>query len=209
MQLNQNQTKILEHLQSLSQGATADDLINVLNITKTAVKEHLNKLVHQGFITFEDSKGFIGRPKRYYKLTEEGVHIFPKQYSWLSNIILEQLSHEMGPEGVRNFMKNLADAISNEQKHEFEKTASTTEALKKITALLSDLGYRASLKQSDLRKGAVIEATNCVYHTVAKKHPELCSFDIRLIENLSQLDVKLESCIARGGESCRFCLRQK
>ncbi|MFN3696705.1 MAG: helix-turn-helix transcriptional regulator [Pseudobdellovibrio sp.] len=209
MQLNQNQTKILEHLQSLSQGATADDLIHVLNITKTAVKEHLNKLVHQGFINFEDSKGFIGRPKRYYKLTDEGVHVFPKQYSWLSNIVLEQLSSEMGPKGVQKFMKNLADAISKDHQNEFDKITSSTESLKKITALLSELGYRASLKQSDLRKGAIIEATNCVYHNVAKKHPELCSFDIRLIENLSNLDVKLESCIARGGELCRFCLRHK
>jgi len=209
MQLNQNQTKILEHLQDHSHGATADDFIDILKITKTAIKEHLNKLLHQGLITFEDNKGLVGRPKRFYKLTDQGVHVFPKQYSWLSTVILEHLSIEMGPEGVRNFMKNLADAISKDKKHEFDKISSTTEALKKITLLLSELGYRATLKQSDLRKGAIIEATNCVYHNVAKQHPELCSFDIRLIENLSNLDVKLESCIARGGESCRFCLRKK
>ena len=74
---------------------------------------------------------------------------------------------------------------------------------------LSELGYRATLKQSDLRKGEVIEATNCVYHAVAKKHPELCQFDTQFIRSATRLDVRLESCIARVGSVCRFCITSR
>jgi predicted ArsR family transcriptional regulator len=81
--------------------------------------------------------------------------------------------------------------------------------LEEITRALNELGYRASLKQSDVRKGAIIEATNCVYHSVAKRHPALCQFDVQFLQNASGLKVKLETCIARGGSVCRFCLRDK
>jgi predicted ArsR family transcriptional regulator len=74
---------------------------------------------------------------------------------------------------------------------------------------MNELGYRASLKQSDLRKGAVVEATNCVYHVVAKRHPELCQFDVKFMENATGMKVKLESCIAKGGAVCRFCINKR
>jgi predicted ArsR family transcriptional regulator len=91
----------------------------------------------------------------------------------------------------------------------FRTAGSSAELLQMITGAMNELGYRSTLKQSDLRKGAVIEATNCVYHTVAKEHPSLCTFDTKFIENATGgMDVKLESCIARGGSVCRFCIRK-
>lgn len=42
-----------------------------------------------------------------------------------------------------------------------------------IVPIMNDLGYRTSSKQSDVRKGAVIAATNFVYHTAAREHPKL------------------------------------
>ncbi len=85
---------------------------------------------------------------------------------------------------------------------------SEKDRLNAIVKVMNDLGYRAQLKESNTTKGAVIEATNCVYHTVAKKHPELCQFDIKFLQKTSNLGVKLESCIARGGLTCRFCLKK-
>jgi predicted ArsR family transcriptional regulator len=60
-----------------------------------------------------------------------------------------------------------------------------------------------------VRKCAVVEVVNCVYHSVAKEHPELGSFDVRLLEQTSGMNVKLEACIARGGPACRFCFNKK
>ncbi len=92
---------------------------------------------------------------------------------------------------------------------QFKNARNSNEVLELLVKTMNDLGYRAALKQSVLRKGAIIEASNCVYHSVAKVHPELCSFDISLIEKTTGMKAKLESCIARGGDVCRFCLRTK
>lgn len=207
--LHANQRKILDFLLEHQQGVTLEELASHLEITKTAVKDHLMKIENLGYLSFTDSKGFVGRPRRRYLLSQEGHDAFPKQYSWLSNVLLELLAQDLGKEGVAQLMKNLADKVAKSMESKFKNIKSTVELLNKVTMALNELGYRAALKQSDLRKGAIIEATNCVYHLVAKEHPELCGFDIRLIENASGMNVKLESCIARGGSVCRFCLRKK
>jgi predicted ArsR family transcriptional regulator len=185
--LQGNQKRVLEYLLMNPSGATLEEIASHLEITKSAAKQHIVKVESLGYLTYSDSKGFIGRPKRRYLLSQEGQEAFPKQYSWLSNSLLEVLSEDFGGDVVIKLMEQLS----------------------LIVATLNELGYRAALKQSDLRKGAVIEATNCVYHSVAKKHPELCRFDVRFLENTSNLNVKQESCIARGGPVCRFCLTRK
>lgn len=208
--LHNNQKKILEFLLDHQNGATVEELASHLEITKTAAKEHINKLDSLGLITYQDAKGQVGRPRRSYLLSKEGHESFPRQYSWLSNELLELLAQDLGPEALTRIMEDLADQVAGNLAPKFESAKSTAELLARITETLNELGYRASLKQSDLRKGAVLEATNCVYHSVAKAHPELCRFDIQFLEQASGgLNVKLESCIARGGAVCRFCLRKK
>ena len=207
--LHDNQKRILEYLLDHPDGGTLDELAEHLQITKTAAKEHVIKLEALGYLTFQDTKGFVGRPRRRYLLSPEGHEVFPRQYSWLSNVLLELLAEDLGAESVAKLMKDLADKVSASMAQRFRKAQTHPELLSEIAKAMNELGYRTTLKQSDLRKGAVLEATNCVYHSVAKAHPELCKFDIRFLENASGMDVKLETCIARGGSVCRFCLNKK
>lgn len=180
-----------------------------LQITKTATKEHLLKIENHGFLSFVDSKGSVGRPRRRYLLSQEGHDAFPKQYSWLSNVLLELLADDMGAEAVSHLMKTLAAKVAQSMEPKLQGAGSSAELLARINGIMNELGYRTVLKQSDVRKGAVIEATNCVYHSVAKNHPELCGFDIKFLESASGMSVKLETCIARGDSVCRFCLKNK
>lgn len=207
--LHESQRRILDYLLGRPEGATLEELAAHLGVTKTAAKEHLMKIENLGYLSYVDRKGRVGRPRRSYLLSPEGQEAFPKQYSWLSNVLLELLAQDLGKDGVSRLMRDLADKVASSMADRFKDAKTSAELLARLAKVLNDLGYRAELKQSDLRKGAVLEATNCVYHSVAKQHPELCGFDVRFIENASGLDVKLESCIARGGKVCRFCLHKK
>lgn len=208
--LHKNQKEILNYLLEHKDGATLDELAAHLGLTKTAAKEHLLKVDHLGYLTYVDSKGSVGRPRRRYLLSQDGLDAFPKQYSWLSNVLLEHLAESLGPDAAAATMDALAEKIATSMEDRFKKARNTQELLKLVTETLNELGYRSTLRQADLRKGAVIEAINCVYHSVARKHPTLCRFDVKFIENVTGgMDVKLESCIARGGAVCRFCIRKK
>ncbi len=207
--LHKNQEKILDLLLEYPEGLGLSELSEKMNISKSAVKEHILKIDALGFIRFIDSTGGIGRPKRKYLLTDEGHDVLPKQYSWLSSTILEYLLEDMGEKETAKIMKGLASKVYKSMEARFTTKPSFLEKLTELSNTLNELGYRARVKQSDLRKGAIIEATNCVYHSVAKDHPELCQFDILFIEKSTNTNVVMESCIAKGGATCRFCLTKK
>jgi DeoR family suf operon transcriptional repressor len=207
--LHEKQKKILDYLLERTDGATLNDLALHLGVTNTAAKEHLLKIENLGLLIFKDRSGSVGRPRRFYFLSEAGAESFPRQYSWLSSLLLEFISRTSGPSKTAAMMEQLAERVESSMSLRFQKTSSISDRLSEITKALNELGYRAQLKQSDLRKGAIIEATNCVYHTVAKSYPELCNFDINFIKSASGgLAVKLESCIAKGGKVCRFCINK-
>jgi DeoR family transcriptional regulator, suf operon transcriptional repressor len=207
--LHKNQRLILEYLLDHPEGASLEEIAEHLKITKTAAKEHLIKVDGLGFLTHTDKTGSVGRPRRYYMLSTAGHESFPRQYSWLSNVLLKFLADDLGSASVTRIMQSIASEVAYGMRERFKKK-SNPELFGEISKAMNELGYRSTVKQSDLRKGAVLEATNCVYHSVAKAHPELCSFDIKFIEEASGgMSVKLESCIARGGDVCRFCIRKK
>ena len=207
--LHDNQSKILEYLLNHHEGASLDELAAHLGLTRTAVQQHVLKLLDLGYMTYSDAKGSVGRPRRHYLISDEGIDVFPKKYSWLANAILAQLAQKLGPGGAKTFMRELAGVVAQSLESQIRPTDPPALRLKKVTELLNDLGYRAALKTGDSSKEGVIEAVNCVYHSVAKVHPELCQFDVSLIEKASGMDVRLDSCIARGGAVCRFCITKK
>lgn len=207
-QLSENQQAILNYLLKSKDPATADDLVLKIGITKTAVKGHIDKLIDLGLLIYTDEKGAVGRPSRYYSLSEAGTEFFPRQYSWLSNQMLQQLSDTLSSNQLVDFMKKLADRVYQENKSVIE-DAHPDRRLQNLKNLLNELGYKVTLKKHEKKETVVIEAFNCVYHNVAKSHTELCQFDLQLIRQGSQMEPVLESCIAKGGKSCRFCLYKK
>lgn len=208
--LHENQTKILDFLKEQSDGSTLDQIADYLKLSKTATKQHLLRIDGLGFIHFKDIKGEVGRPRRVYFLSEKGHESFPRQYSWLSDSLLKLLTKEQGASFVGNLMVKLAQEMTESMQHEFNKANSAKDRLDIINNIMNELGYKSVIKQRDFRKGAILEATNCVYHSVAKNNPELCKFDVEFIKQASNgMDVKLEKCISRGDATCRFCIRKK
>lgn len=205
--LSETQTKIMDTLLKSPEGKTADELVARIGITKTAVREHLDRLSALGYLRFEDDRSGVGRPRRRYLVSSEGTEAFPKQYSWLSRQMLTELSNTLSATDLEGFMKRLADRV-------YEENSATLRSpdpeirLRLLAKLMNDLGYRAKLRHAG-EEVATIEAFNCVYHDVAKTNPRLCGFDLQLIRRSTQGEVTLDSCLARGGSSCRFTCRRK
>ncbi len=51
-----------------------------------------------------------------------------------------------------------------------------------------------------------VEAFNCVFHGLAKQHPQVCKFDLAYMEAATGKRVHHMECIVRGGHVCRFKL---
>jgi predicted ArsR family transcriptional regulator len=203
-QLGERQQKLMRLLLKNPDGLSIEELTEQLDVTRTAVKQHLHALEEQGAVAQGQLRVARGRPSRVYVLTLAGTDFFPKQYSWFSSELLKSLKAASGAEQLISLLKTLAGGIA-ESISQRVKGKTGTERIKEVQKILTELGYEAVVERNPARhRLPVIEAYNCVYHDLAAEHPEVCEFDLQLLATLSGTEVTHEECMVRGGKCCRF-----
>lgn len=200
------QKELLKTLLKKKAGMSADEVASGLGITRTAVKQHLNALVRLGYIEPGPPQETGGRPSQTYKLTLKGFDLFPKRYSWFSELMLEAIRNEKGAEGLRDWLSQIGVTVGSNLKNKVEGLP-MSEKLQLVVDLMNSLAYEAEIK-SGVDGGERLEATNCVYHALARRFPEICEFDLSLLRELTGSGVQHESCMLRGSDACRFSFNQ-
>lgn len=96
---DRTRTRLLNTLKA-SGPQTAVDLAKGLKVTSVAVRQHLDGLLDEDLVTFEDQKGSVGRPKRVWSLSAKGHGQFPDNHSALILGLLGGVSDLFGDEGI-------------------------------------------------------------------------------------------------------------
>lgn len=203
------QKNILFALRERKAGLTADQLAERFSITRTAIRQHMLTLEQLGYTEQDSLNHTGGRPAILYKLSEKGSQLFPRQYAWFSEIMLQTLKRSGGPETLTKFMREMGTEVAKTLLPQLE-GKSQRERLDAIVSVMNSLAYEANvvaIKDSAIGHG--IDASNCVYHALAVRFPEVCEFDHALLEGLTGKNVEQKSCMVRGGQSCRFAFQKK
>ena len=195
------QEQIMTLLLNAETGLSLDELAKQLQISRTAVKQHLLELEKQQWVQEAALNSTKGRPARSYKLTEQGINRFPKQYAWFCKLLLDELAEELGSAGLQKMMWKLGAKLGNSLAPQF-KHKNQAEKLKALVELMQSLGYHAELEPGG--EQASIKAMNCVYHDLAQQYPDICHFDQALISTLLETPVEQTACMAKMDCACRF-----
>lgn len=145
-----------------------------------------------------------GRPQQTFVLTDSGIDIFPKQYSWFSRVLLQALKSKVGGDDLGEFMFSLGVDMSASALPRI--TGKTRlERIAEIVRIMNETGFSAHSIEAENGELPRIACRNCVYHDLSKDNPEVCRFDIGFISGLMGADVEHEECMHRdGSETCRF-----
>lgn len=197
----QRQQALLQLLLEHKDGLTMDELARALEVSKSAVHQHLVALMRSGYVIQRELRKTGGRPSQTYTLTDRGVHLFPKQYAWFSKLLLEHLIAQSGSAQVQGLLYRLGKETAASLYLRLE-GKSFSERLREIVCIMQELGYEAKLE------GEEVTARNCVYHDLAREHPEVCALDLGLLDGLLGQPVIQTECMLRGGTACRFCLQR-
>ncbi|MBI1889953.1 MAG: HTH domain-containing protein [Burkholderiales bacterium] len=201
------QKDLLKHLQSHKTGLTVDELANELGITRNAVRQHLASLEGDGLVIQSDSRPSGGRPQHLYVLTEKGKECFPRHYSWFAQLLVDSITQEVGEAGLRARLEAMGEKVADQLLRQHPPMTNRQEKTHALTDVMQHLGYEASVQEKAGQ--AVIEADNCVFHTLAMQNPEVCHFDLALMSKFTNSEIDHEQCMARGAHVCRFKLKAK
>lgn len=204
------QQNLLQLLLRNKAGLTVEELAGGLDITRTAIRQHLAVLEKDRLVTKSETRPSGGRPEQLYVLAEKGLAVFPRHYSLFANLLLDVVEQQVGGDQVGELLTTAGKKIAKKLRPNNISDKTLPEKVQQLALVMEDLGYSVNEKTSGTINGiSIIEADNCVFHDLAKENSHVCKFDLALLETFTDGDVIHEECMVKGGNCCRFRFCEK
>jgi DeoR family suf operon transcriptional repressor len=192
--------RILAHLQRHGE-ATVKELEQVLQVSTTAVREHLTHLQARDLVANKLVRRGPGRPHQAFFLTPAAQELFPKQYDTLINVLLREIAERDG----RDQLQLILDAVAVRLAEDYGAQISGAELSERLLTLrnvLESRGIPTEVQDS----GAGFALFACPYLEVANEHASVCSMERRMLEQLLGTRLQINHSMREGHRSCHFTI---
>jgi predicted ArsR family transcriptional regulator len=185
------------------QRCTINELAEAVGINPISVRHHVTRLEAEGFVTSEEERHGVGRPRRVYFLTEDGMEQFPTRYLRLTIRLLEQLKETLPEPMVNKLFTQVANDLVDDYTANLKLDGTPLEErLNIVQDLLNGEGFTMEWELQE--DGYHIHEVNCPYYHVGQDHPEVCAVDQTLISNMLDVPVHKVRCILDGDSLCTY-----
>jgi len=180
---------------SVSEVATATD------VTATAVRQRLTRLMGQGLIEREVERSGRGRPSHRYSVSEKARRQVGTNYGDLAILLWEQIRSVKDPEVRRGLLQRIAEAMAGMYRGQVQgnTTAARMESLKQLFA-----ERRVPLEVSQGGGLPVLTVHDCPYPELAEKDRGICAVEKMMFVELLEAPVRLSQCRLEGHTCCQF-----
>jgi len=182
--------------------ATADELAAALDISASAVRQHLGALRSAGFVAARQERGHTGRPADRFHATDLTEPLFVTADSNLSIELLEHINEE-DPELVGRVFQRRRRRLVDGAKDNLE-GKSLGERVAGLTELLDAQGYLAdseTLSDTHYR----INLHSCAIWAVANQYRQACTAELDFIRDLiPDAAVKRVTHKTAGSHTCAY-----
>ena len=187
--------------------ATINDLAESVGINPISVRHHISRLEAEGLVTSDEELHGVGRPRRVYFLTEEGVERFPTRYMRLTLRLLEQLKETMPEQAVKQLFATMAEGLVEDYTGEGQTDGlSMEERLDLLQKTLTQEGFNVEWEKQG--NAYHIREINCPYLHVSQNHPEVCSVDQALISAYLDVPAEKVTCVLHGDTNCTYVVSE-
>lgn len=188
-----------------SDEATADELAATLQISSSAVRQHLGALRAAGLISARKDRGHPGRPADRYHVTEQAESLFGNDDDALSIELLGHIEAEDPHLVDRVFDRRRRRLVADAQ----ERMAAATddERVSVLTELLDEQGYLADCECVDAGHYR-INLHNCAMWAVANRFRQACTSELDFVRDLLP-DAVVERVTHKtaGAHACAYDIR--
>jgi DeoR family transcriptional regulator, suf operon transcriptional repressor len=196
----QSDQQLLIHLRKHGSASVAD-LRRTLEVTTTAVRQRLNRLMGQGIIQRETHRQGRGRPGHRYSLTEKGVRLGGDNYADLAGALWEEIREIKDQEVRKGLLSRLASKLG--ARYRGELTGSSTEQrMSGVVAMMADRGVPFEVDRSGALP--VLTALACPYPELAEQDRGVCAMERMLFSEMLGEAVTLSACRLDGASCCSF-----
>ncbi len=187
-------------------GLGASDLSEVLGTGVSAVRPHLDTLVHEGLVRVEVVRGGQGRLRHRYVLTEEGHEGFARDYDGLAESLIDGVLDFAGNDLLRRIFRRHEDRLVERYQPRMQ-TLGFAGRVRETARILDECGYMARLERRG--DGFMLTEHNCPVSRVAAECEAPCESELSFIRRLTDADVTQVSIDPNGAGGCRYMIRER
>lgn len=195
---------LMRHL--LHGAARTAELATVADISKTAARRHMEDLVEEGAVEAFFRQEGIGRPSKFYQLTDAGRERFPRRYDLAAEHLIRALLERDAEAELDETMREAGRQIAATLGEEIPSEGTPRERADAVVEALQELGFPTELEVHDDR--FVLVRRDCIFLKLAREHRDaVCQhLDTTMLEALTGDVVQLEGCIPDGRDDCRHTI---
>ncbi len=192
------------------------ELASATEVTATAVRQRLSRLMGQGLIERQTSRAGRGRPSHAYSLTDLGRREAGHNFVDLALVLWQEVRAIPDIEVRRGLLQRIAKQMAGLYADRVG-GATTGERMREVAAVFTERGVpfvveSMPAEQRDGEHGAgeavgqlpVLTALACPYPQLAEQDRGICALERMMIGELLEQNVKLSACRLDGDSCCRF-----
>jgi len=201
--MDKTRDRILKHIKSCGQ-AGISELADTLGLSPVSVRHHVSALQAEGLIQSVEVRRGVGRPHLLFSLTDKAHERFQTRYLQFSERLLDELKATLTPAAIEAMFTRMAEGMVAEYGQQ-TRGKSLEEKMDVLVAMLGAEGFMAKWN----RVGETITLTeyNCPYVRIGLRHPEICTIDQTVIQQVLSAKVERTTCVLNGAERCVFVIK--
>lgn len=183
------------------ESASVSELAGWTNVTATAVRQRLSRLMAQELIRRRTVRAGRGRPSHHYQLTEKGRRKTGANFVDLAMALWQEIREIKDPEVRQGLLQRLAHRLAVTYAAEIK-----GETIEDRMASLAELfsGRRIPFAVEHRDSLPVLTALACPYPELAEQDRSVCSMERMLFSELLGERMRLGECRLDGASCCTF-----
>lgn len=188
---------------------TAVSLSEMVGTTSVAVRQHMEKLAQQGLVEGEDRRESVGRPKKYWRLTEAGNQRFPDRHADLTLEMINSVREIFGEEGLAQLIAKREAKAKLVYHAEIAKARSLKQRVIALAKLREKEGYMAEVEEAE--NGFYLHENHCPICVAATACQGFCRSELQLFQEAlgDEAEVTRQSHIVSGARRCTYLIVDK
>lgn len=182
--------------------AAAEAIASGVGMTVSGARQHLTALERDGLVAHRQERTGPGRPRHWFRLTDAGDALFPRNYVDLTNELLEYVEDEDPALLNRIFDKRAQRRLERSRSRTAGQDFPARVA--EVARILDEDGYLADFTPQEDGSFLITEH-NCAVLGVALKYRHACSSELEFLQAaLPEAEVTRVAHRIAGGHVCSY-----
>ncbi len=199
--LDTRDRELLEYLHQCG-GADIQSLCDVLEITRTAVRLRIERLLSEGFLAAGTQSSGRGRPRRIYRINADGLHALGEDYRELA-VVFWQVITEVRDETLRNsLLASVRNRLVERFRRHLSESGSVEQRIDQLADEMKSTGFNVESDHS--ASLPILRETNCPFPMLADVDEAICQVEKEVLEQVLGAEVEFVNRCRDGHHCCEF-----